>query len=274
MHEINTPFRITALYSAINFKWDSDFVFYGEHHDFWEIVTVLKGAVEVVENEQAYLMRDGEMILHAPNEFHRIKSACGTSPHVLILSFANEGALPASLKEGVFSLSEEQLTDYLNLFSPLFDFFEHPEQRAEDDGMCCKASAARHQLESFLLSLSLRRASQTGLNKNAGAEVYRNLVKTMNEHANEPLTLEKLASLHHVSISYVKKLFYTYTGEGPMSYFTSLRIKEIRRLLTEGYRISEISAMMGFSSPAYLSVFFKKNTGISPSKYTAEKRSQ
>lgn len=270
-HEIETPFRITALYSAINYNWDSDFIFKGELHNFWEIVTVLEGAVEVVEDDRSYILRDSEMILHAPNEFHRIKSTGGTSPHVIILSFAHEGTLPESLKQGVFSLSEEERAEYRALFSPLLYFFDHLEERALNERMRCEASAARHRLESFLLSLSLHSASQKNLNKNTGAEEYRHLVKTMNEHIHEPLTLEELASLHHVSISYVKKLFHTYTGEGPMTYFASLRVKEIRRLLNDGYRISEISSMMGFSSPAYLSVFFKKQTGCSPSKYSFEK---
>lgn len=268
-YEIPTPFRITCLFSALDFNWDKDFVFKGEAHDFWEIVTVLSGEVEVVEDDRSYLLRRGEMILHAPGEFHRIKSAGGTSPHVLVFSFAHTGALPATLREGIFALEDATLEEYRSLF-----FVFHAFICACDEGGHVNvhdAVMARHRMEAFLLSLSTSRGSEESIAKGAGAEEYRRLIHTMTERVREPLTLELLADTHHISPSYVKKLFYAYTGEAPMSYFASLRIKEIQLLLLRGYSVSKISGMMGFSSAAYLSTFFKKRTGKSPSDYIRER---
>ena len=265
-YEIPTPFRITRLFSALDYNWDQNFIFKGEAHDFWEIVTVVSGEVEVVEDDRTYLLHRGEMILHAPGEFHRIKSAGGTSPHVLVFSFAHTGALPSSLGEGIFALGEETFKEYRELFFELHAYVcacdageVHPDPHA--------AVIARYRLEAFLFSLSLDRGSEESVARGAGAEAYRRLIHTMTEHVREPLTLERLASIHHISPSYVKKLFYAYTGEAPMSYFAALRVKEIQVLLLRGYSVSKISQMMGFSSAAHLSVFFKKKTGISPSGY-------
>jgi len=47
---INIPFGIKGIYTALDFHWESDKTFGGERHDFWEIVTVLAGQVEVVED--------------------------------------------------------------------------------------------------------------------------------------------------------------------------------------------------------------------------------
>jgi len=265
-YEIPTPFRITALFSALDYRWDQNFIFKGEDHDFWEIVTVLTGEVEVVENDQSYLLHGGEMILHAPGEFHRIKSAGGTSPHVLVCSFAHTGALPSSLKQGIFALEDAALTEYQELFA-VFHEYVYQWDAGDAAPNVHAAITARHRLEAFLISLSLNKGSEKSIAKGAGAEEYRRLIHTMTEHVREPLTLERISAMHHISPSYVKKLFYTYTGEGPMSYFASLRIKEIQTLLLQGYSISKTATLMGFSSASYLSTFFKVKTGISPSKY-------
>ena len=65
LFNIDVPFRIKGIYTALEMIWDSKRTFVGESHDFWEIVTVLEGAVEVVEDERSYILRDSEMILHA-----------------------------------------------------------------------------------------------------------------------------------------------------------------------------------------------------------------
>jgi AraC-like DNA-binding protein len=268
-YEIPTPFRITLLFSALDYNWDKDFVFKGESHDFWEIVTVLSGEVEVVEDDRSYLLHRGEMILHAPGEFHRVKSAGGTSPHVLVFSFAHTGALPVTLRDGIFTLDEPTLEEYRSLFFVFHDFIDACDGGEE---VCVHdAVIARHRMEAFLLALSARRGSEESIAKSAGAEEYRRLIHTMTEHVREPLTLEMLAKLHHISPSYVKKVFYAYTGDAPMSYFAALRVKEIQTLLLQGYSVSKIAAMMGFSSAAYLSTFFKKRTGISPSDFRRER---
>ena len=265
-YEIPTPFRITALFSALDYSWDEHFIFKGEEHDFWEIVTVLAGEVEVVENAETYLLHRGDMILHAPGEFHRIKSAGGTSPHVFVVSFAHTGVLPPTLKEGIFTLEASVFEEYCELFSAFRDYV-NAQDEAEEASNANAVIMARHRLEALLISLSLSRGSEKTVEKSAGAEEYRRLIHTMTEHVRQPMTIERLAALHHISPSYVKKLFYVYTGKAPMSYFSALRIKEIQMLLLQGYSVSKIAQMMGFSSSAYLSVFFKKKTGISPSKY-------
>ena len=69
-----------------------------------------------------------------------------------------------------------------------------------------------------------------------------------------------------------QKLFRTYAGEGAMSYYARLRAAEIKRLLDEGRSVAETAELMNFSSSSYLSTFFKKQTGMTPSEYTERNR--
>ena len=63
---IRYSFQITGIYTAFEYHWESDYVFSGESHDFWELVLILEGTVEVVEDDKVYKLDPGMMICHAP----------------------------------------------------------------------------------------------------------------------------------------------------------------------------------------------------------------
>lgn len=72
------------------------------------------------------------------------------------------------------------------------------------------------------------------------------------------------------SESTVKALFALYRSEGIMHYYNSLKIKEARRLIREGYyNISQISDLLHFDNPQYFSKCFKRFTNMTPREYKA-----
>ena len=268
---INIPFGIKGIYTALDFHWESDKTFGGERHDFWEIVTVLAGQVEVVEDDRCYVLDRGMTVCHAPGEFHRIKSAGGTSPHFLVLTFCHEGHLPDRLREGVFSLDEGMMEEYLRIFYPLADFYTRSRAALKLGGEQAAAGIAEYEsilrLERYLLSLSRLDVYESGPSMSASAREYRDLVRVMTERVREDLSLSELAALRYISVSYVKKLFRAYAGEGAMSYYARLQVSEIKKLLDSGESIAVTAEIMNFSSGAYLSSFFKRHTGMTPGEY-------
>ena len=274
-YDIAPPFRIKGIYTAFEMSWDSEGDFRGESHDFWELVTVLSGQVEVVEDDRYYVLDGGMMVCHAPGEFHRIRSAGGTSPHFLVLTFEHEGELPKRLTEGIFTLSEEDRESYLSLFLVFRDLYTASvaarRTGAEPPAATEREWGAVFRLESFLLSLSSEHVSEEPRSMSASAQEYRELVRIMSDRVGESLTLSDLASERHISESYVKKLFRTYAGESAMSYYSRLRIREIKLLLDGGESVTAVAEKMNFSSPAYLSTFFKKHTGHTPSEYVGKR---
>lgn len=267
------PFSITGFYSAFDMQWNQSFDFSGERHDFWEVVVVIAGEVEVIEDGRIYRLGAGQLICHAPNEFHRIKSAGGTDPHVLITSFSHTGTLPQRLQEGVFALTPTLLEEYQSIFYQFYPFFRESysqnEPSQKEDPMQ-NAYVGLHRLEAFLLRLSQYETTNEPLSTGPSAAEYRRLVHTMRTKVYNGLSLEELSREHHISQSYVKKLFHLYAGVGAMTYFANLRIKEIKNLLDTGATLNEITERMNFSSTAYLSAFFKKHAGLSPSKYRSK----
>ena len=270
-HEVDLPFRIKGFYSAWDHRWDKDMVFKGESHDFWELVVVVSGQVEAVEEDRPYIMEGGMMICHAPGEFHRIRSAGGTSPRFLVMTFTHDGELPRCLGEGVFSLDGSRMDEYMRIFSAIHRFIEENNaamrQGEAPERAGSEVSEALYALQRFLMSLAIEGRPDQVLSLSGGAREYRELVRVMNARVRDNITLGELAEHRHISESYIKKLFRTYAGEGPISYYSRLRVKEIKRMLELGAPIGEIADCMGFSSAAYLTAFFKRNTGLCPRDY-------
>ena len=88
------------------------------------------------------------------------------------------------------------------------------------------------------------------------------------EHLEDDLSLEQIAQHVHINESYFSRIFKKECGNSVISYITNLRINKAKELLaTSNLKAFEISEAVGIHDPAYFSVLFKKNTGMSPKAY-------
>ncbi len=253
-------FQIDGFYTSFHFSWDAGFVFHGESHDLWEVIYLTDGMVEVTEDEKVYLLKKNHMILHAPMEFHRIRSAGGTSPAGYIMTFHATGQLPEELKKGIFVPGAEEGAQYAAICERITAFLSG-ENRSPYVGQ----EVADH-LSSFLINLGRERAEHRPDTSPAAIE-YRRLVTAMTEGVCENKTLSDFARECGVSVSYIKQLFRQYAGISPKAYYTTLRVRRAAALLEEGCAVAEIAERMNFSSGNYFSSFFKKHTGENPTVY-------
>lgn len=252
-------FRILAITSAYDRFWDSSFRFAGESHSMWETVCVVDGQVEVSEDEKIYQLGPGDYICHGSMEFHRIRSAGGTSPHVLTMSFSHEGALPPSLLDGVFHLNAPELEAYKILFSDIHSFFNG--YRAD----CYFGTELAFSLGRFLIQLSRKRPNSGGRCRSRAAAEYQLLIETMHAALCENISLPELSMRTGISVSAMKNLFQKYAGIGPKAYYVHLRGLEAKRRLEGGQQIQNIAEQLNYSSPNYFCLCFKKQFGTTPS---------
>lgn len=260
-------FSLQSFYTALDFEWTDSFSYEGEQHDFWEIVYVMSGSVDATENERVYNLSEGQMIIHAPMEFHKIRTV-DSAAHVLILTFSASGELPSNLTDGIFLISAEMRTVFHNLFYQAKQFVENPSENM------LLGQEAIDRLSAFLLRLSRRYTAQSHLVNSRSAAEYARLVDLMNESVYENLTAQDFAKMGNISLSYMKQLFSRYAGIGPKAYFARLRCTEASRLLQTGKSATEVAQMMNFSSPNYFSSFFKRMTGTPPVRHAHIKSEQ
>ena len=261
--KIEEPFKIISVNSFIYDRvFPKDFVFAGETHNFWEIVYVINGKIEVVENDEIYILSDGDMIFHAPMEFHRIRSIDNSTPHVLNLSFKIAGDLPNCLANGIYSLSKYQENKFLKVFNLLYMFFHDKSSINEyttQEALC--------RLSLFFIELKNNGRNNNRISITDSAVKYKMLVELMNNAVDLNYKIDDFAKQAYISKSYLKLLFSTYAGISPKTYYNNLRIIRASTLLENGYSINNISEIMSFSSYTNFTRFFKTITGKVPSQY-------
>lgn len=88
------------------------------------------------------------------------------------------------------------------------------------------------------------------------------------QHYTEDLSLEALASIVHLSPSYLSKLFKKEVGENISTYVQNIRIGQAKLLLhTTGLKTYEVAEQVGIPDPVYFSRIFKKVTGVKPKDF-------
>lgn len=125
-------------------------------------------------------------------------------------------------------------------------------------------------LEIILLRL-LRREDFSLSAPPAGGKSSRECVlvrRYIDNHFKENLNLDQLAALAHINKYYLAHAFKREYGVSPINYLIFRRIQESKYLLGDtNHSLSQISHMLGFSSPSYFSQSFRRMEGVSPMEY-------
>ena len=253
-------FEIESLAYPFERNFSSKFTFDGELHDFIELVYIKSGKVEVVKEETIYLADGGTLLFHAPMEFHKIKSAEGTSPKVYNLSMKVRGSLPDGIYDGLFSLDLRLEERFLAAFSKARNFLEGSASDALGQVACL-------ELEALILDICRYPAHHGEVLSTSAARAYRAVIEAMEHEIYSNVSLEEIAGRVNISRSYLKALFAKFCDLSPKEYYRKLRLREAMRLLAEGASVSKIADMMNFSYPNHFTQFFKKETGLSPTEY-------
>jgi AraC-like DNA-binding protein len=102
----------------------------------------------------------------------------------------------------------------------------------------------------------------------ANAEDREKIIKAREvllQHIGEPLTIKALSRKVAINECYLKKGFKELFGTTIFDFYQSQRMEHAKYLLYDkGLSVTEVSAMLGYSSISHFSTAFKKHTGIKP----------
>lgn len=105
-------------------------------------------------------------------------------------------------------------------------------------------------------------------------ELLKRAVKIVEEHLdNTEFSTEEFARHMCMSRSNLHLKMKALTGESTNDFIRKIRFNHACKLLREErYLVTEISSMVGFSTPSYFTTSFKKHFGCLPSEYTKTKK--
>lgn len=274
---------IQKIVTVHYFEYAKDYVFEGERHDFWEILYVDKGEVEVMAGEVGYKLRQGEMIFHKPNEFHNVFANGVVAPNLVVVSFESNAPAMAYFEGKIIAAGEDERALFARIVREARDAFSSP---LDDPSLTCLERASSHafgseQMIGILLEEMLIRLVRRGAEKARGVKIsssvklrsdndlVKRVIAYMEENAAGSLTFSQVCRFSAQSATNLKTIFKSVTGYGVMEYYRMLKIETAKTMLREGDgNITQIADRLGYASVHYFSRYFKQATGMTPSEYS------
>ncbi|MDY4670421.1 MAG: AraC family transcriptional regulator [Oliverpabstia sp.] len=250
-------------------------------HDFIEIVIILKGKGHFLINGTDIPITEGNVLLLNPGTYHK------SIP------------LPShTLTECYLAFTDVEFINTPKNFFPLFHgqkiLGKLPEKAKKEIFQLCSAMNQESQsrntgryfmLKAYLiqvLCLLLRFDQQEELSDEHHMKGYefkspnktyvvQQIMKYMESHYREKISLDQIAENMYLSPFYISKLFKSETGDTPINYLISLRMEKAKELLDRNPSLSiqEAAAQVGYEDAYHFSKLFKKYFGLSPMYYKA-----
>lgn len=275
---LNEEIKISRLYTVHYFEYSKRFSFTGESHNFWELVYADKGDVTVFADDKSYVLEQGNVIFHKPNEWHNVRANGVNAANITIITFASPSKAMSFFENKILAVGQKQkellskiVAEYTNAFkTPLNDpYTTHLERRSD------AAVASEQLIKMFLcefLILFLRNdpsdRQKTVRSIHSSDATLNLLINYMEQNITKTVTLKELMEYSGTNRTAIENIFRENLGKGAVEYFLILKIELAKKYLREdNYNITQISEILGYSSIHYFSRQFKKITGMTPTEY-------
>ena len=277
--DIAVPAVVTVHY----FEYARDYEFEGEKHDFWELLYVDKGEVEVMADDTGYCLKQGEMIFHKPGEFHNVFANGLVAPNLVVVAFVCASPAMAYFEGKVVKAEEVERELLARIVHEARDAFSNP---LDDPGSlkmerASSSAFGSEQMIGLLLEQMLIRMVRRGAQRDVAVrtsssvkrrsdhDLVQRIIAYMQDNACGTLTFSQVCRFSAQSATNLKTIFKSVTGMGVMEYYRGLKIDAAKTLLREGGgNITQIADKLGYTSVNYFSRYFKQATGMTPSEYT------
>ena len=241
---------------------NSDYFFPGEAHNYFELTYVDNGAMTTTVDGEDYQLEKLDLMLYSPGQFHTQGTGPNTSCSYLTVMFEMDFENPYLLTNRVYHAHKE-------IYNALTSFIKvsNMENMYDDDLMICYLK----EILLYILQYDFKEdeeVSSSPMQERFESELLNEIIQYINAHIYEQFTIEEICHQFSISRSSLQTLFKKNLKVAPKQYISNLKLNKGKLLIKEStHTISEISAMLGFTSVHYFSRKFKQEFGITPSDY-------
>ncbi|MEG1323199.1 MAG: AraC family transcriptional regulator [Ruthenibacterium sp.] len=275
---------VDAIYTVHYFENYRNYFFPGERHDFWEILYVDRGEI-VVETDRLdapVRLKQGDLIMHRPNEFHRFYANNITPHNLFVISFQSTSPAMAFFDTHVlFHARHDARADISRIVTEAKRCFDISLQDSAVERLIMKKDApfAGVQIIKLTLELMLLKICR-GENTHTDEDILHSkqeepdknyvdkAIGFLQKSLKTKIMLEDVCAYLGVSRSQLQKMFLLKTGRSVMQYLRELRIEEAKYMIRQkNANFTEISEQLCYSTIHHFSRQFKEIAGMSPTEY-------
>ena len=256
---------------------DTHFRSVGSHsHDYYELYFFEEGAVTMVIDEKPYPLRQGDVILIPPGVSHRAQLTDEEKPYRRFVFWVSqpflavlEGQSPAygyllrRAKDRGRYVYRFDLPTFNAIRTRLFTLLDeiHADRFAKEAAITLCISELLLFLGRTVHEQEQRRNKQEQLSR------YEAIARYVDQHLDEPLSLDALAKQFYLSKFYLVHLFRENTGLSVHQYLLKKRLAACCDAMRGGAAVGEVYRQWGFGNYSAFYRAFRKEYGMSPSAY-------
>jgi len=249
-------------------------------HEHYELYFFLSGHTRLIIEDVDIYPRRGDVIVIPPHCMHRNMHLDADEPYERFYLYATREFLQ-SITDGRYSLVAEMdalLTEFGYHFRLSDAMLEELIRRTDEAILCSRLTDPAEQMMNrcrmgmlLIRILTLLRASSMPVQE-SGQGRMSELIRYLNEHATQPITLEGLAERFYVSKFALLRAFKEHTGMTIHQYILARRVLKAQELIRQGMKPNQISDLCGFADYTSFYRAFRSRTGISPSQYAQNRQ--
>jgi AraC-like DNA-binding protein len=228
----------------------------------FQLVYLTKGSGEFASSTIKTEVKEGDLFMLFPNEWHTYRPSTSTGWEVYWVGF--RGANVEKLMTHAF-FSKTSPTIRAGYREDLVGLFQQiiREAQQETPGFQQFISGC----VSHMLGLAYqKKRADTFADKIIARKI--NKARMIIREQAETISPELLASELNVSYSWFRRSFKDYTGSSPTQYILLIKSQKAKELLANtDLTINEISEKLHYTSPYYFSVSFKRTSGMTPGEF-------
>ncbi|MEM9160192.1 MAG: AraC family transcriptional regulator [Verrucomicrobiota bacterium] len=265
-------FRVALVQHDGDFKMHS--------HEYSELVIVLGGRATHATEVEEYELETGDVFVIGSGRRHGFLGAQGLKLCNLMFDPAQflKGRKPLEEMMGYHALfdlqprdvSQGRFRERLHLSMDDLSYARNIvsnlklEYSGGEAGRELMIRSSFDLLVTFLCRVYGRKKADTVTPLTAMAKV----VSYIRNHYRDPIRIEDLARVAHLSVSQLQRRFRKAYDTSPVQYINNLRLHEACELLkTSDYSVTHIAHDCGFGSSSFFSTQFRQSLGESPSAY-------
>lgn len=249
-------------------------------HSYYELFYLAAGNCRMFLDHSIYYVVPGDVVLIEPKRLHRTVYEASPVTERVAVCFSGKVLREmevlcgeAAVRDAASTFKTGVLPEHIPYVEELFRRMEAEEARKDGYSELLK-SAYLMELLAFL-ERNRRAAPDLPQKLNETEEAIQKAAGYMYYHYSEPLTLEKMADMVHMSPTYFSKKFRRVAGLGFKEYLSHIRVEAAaRRLLEGGETVTEVAMACGYSDGNYFGDAFRKAKGLSPNQYRKKARNQ